>query len=88
MMTRRKTSTKTQHVTAKEVSLTHLQEQVVRMRRGLKAPLDLTLEHKAGANTALKAKLDEIERRVLAAAGTRQNPTKRKIISALRSKRR
>ena len=58
------------------------------MRRGLSAPLELKLEHKGGANAALRAELDAIERRVLESAGTRLNPTKRKIVSALRKKHR
>lgn len=84
MMSKRKSAGSTERIVERE--LTSLEEQVVRMRKGLKAPHGLELDHKAGRNAALEAKLDAIERRVIEAAGARSNPTKRKIVSALRHK--
>jgi hypothetical protein len=88
MMTRKKPAGSTQRTVERQVELTLLEDQVVRMRQGLRAPADLVLEHKAGANAELRAKLDALERRVIEAAGARSNPTKRKIVTALRQKQR
>jgi hypothetical protein len=88
MMARRKESKSTERTQEREHELTPAEEQVVRMRRGLRAPGGLVLEHKAQGNLELKAKLDAIERRVLAAAGARSSPAKRKIVSTLRQKNR
>jgi len=88
MMTKRKSVGSTERTTERKVTLTNLEEQVVRMRKSLRAPDEIVLEHKAGNNAELKAKLDAIERRVLEAAGVRSNSTKRKIVSALRQKNR
>ncbi len=88
MMTRKKPMGSTHRTAVRESTLTPAEEAVVRMRKGLTAPGDLVLEHKAGTNAELRAKLDALERRVLEAAGSRQSPTKRKIVSALRQKNR
>ena len=66
--------------------LTTAEEQVVRMRHGFGVPADMELPTKAGGNAAVAAELEAIERRALAAAGTRQNAKKSKIVSALRHK--
>ncbi len=88
MMSKKKPVGSTERTIEREADLTTLEEQVVRMRKGLPAPAEMVLEHKAAGNAELMARLDAIERRVLAAAGARTNPTKRKIVSALRQKRR
>ncbi len=67
-------------------TLSPLEENVVRMRHGLKAPSDLQLDSKAGENQALAAQLAEIEKRALEAAGARSNSTKSKIVDQLRRK--
>ncbi|MBN1961719.1 MAG: hypothetical protein JW841_12315 [Deltaproteobacteria bacterium] len=88
MMTKRKQVKSNQQTTERVAKVTALEEQVIRMRKGLSAPVELVLEHKAGNNIELKAKLDAIERRVLEAAGARTSSTKSKIVSALRRKNR
>jgi hypothetical protein len=88
MMTKKKPVGTMQRTVEREAELTQLEEQVVRMRKGLRTPAGLVLETKAGGNAELAARLEAIERRVLAAAAARPSPTKRKIVSALRQKRR
>jgi len=87
MMTKRKAAATTERTTV-TTRLTALEEKVIRMRHGLRAPGDLDLEQLGAGNPAVEAKLAEIERRVLAAAGARQNPTKSKIVDSLRAKSR
>ncbi len=87
MMNKRKAATTTERTTVR-TSLSPLEEKVVRMRHGLRAPESMALEHQGEGNPELMAKLEEIERRVLAAASARQNPTKSKIIGSLRAKSR
>jgi DNA-directed RNA polymerase sigma subunit (sigma70/sigma32) len=74
-----KTSTKTSTLTTNE-------EKVVRMRHGLRAPDTMKLEQVGNDHPETRSMLASMEKRALAAVGTRTNPTKRKIISALRGK--
>jgi hypothetical protein len=83
MTTKKRGTTKTRVKTA---TLSSMEEKVVRMRHGLRAPEGLVLETADQGNAELAAKLAEIERRVIAAAGARPSDTKRKIVSALRRK--
>ena len=75
-----------QKVTTKELELTPLEEKVVRMVHGLAAPAEHDLEMVATDNSELTAQLQELEQRVIAEAGPRNNSTKRKIINRLRRK--
>jgi len=81
MMSKQRPKTQTQVETR---TLTALEEKVVRMRRGLAAPGDLVLEQVGQAHPETAAALAEMERRFLSAVGPRSNPTKRRIVSALR----
>jgi DNA-directed RNA polymerase sigma subunit (sigma70/sigma32) len=74
-----KTRTRTRTLTATE-------EKVVRMRHGLRAPDSMKLEQVGTEHPETAAMLASIEKRAIAAVGTRNNPTKRKIVSALRGK--
>jgi hypothetical protein len=85
MMTKRKSVGTTERTT--EQTLTSLEEKVVRMRHGLRAPETLVLEHKGAGNTQLMAELAAMERRALDAVGPQHNDKKRKIVSALRAKK-
>ena len=85
-MTERKTVARTETKTRK-CTLTPTEEKVVRMRRGLGAPTDLVLEHLGQDNPDLAQRLAAIEQRALAAVGARSSATKRKIVSALRTKK-
>jgi hypothetical protein len=85
-MMKRKSVGTTEHV-REETGLSALEEQVVRMRKGLTAPGSLALEDKAGGNAELRAELVAMERRALEAVAARMSPTKRKIVSALRQKK-
>jgi hypothetical protein len=87
MMTRQRKSSGTTERVRVKTGLTGLEEQVVRMRHGLKAPAELTLEDKAGDNLGLRAELRAMEQRALQAVAGKMSPTKRKIVSALRSKK-
>ncbi len=78
------TTTKT--VREKTLQLTAQEEKVVRMLHGLAAPGDHVLEQVGQEFPETAARLEEIERRAIEAAGPRQNPTKRKIINSLRRK--
>ncbi len=89
-MTDKKTRVQTkqaQTATTEKLELSPLEEKVVRMGHGLAAPANHELEMAVGPeNTELVAKLQELEQRVLAEAGPRNNSTKRKIINSLRRK--
>ncbi len=74
-----KTNTKTRTLTATE-------EKVVRMRHGFRAPETMKLEQVGQENPETRAMLASIEKRAMAAVGTRSSSTKGRIISALRSK--
>ena len=74
-----KTNTKTQTMTATE-------EKVVRMRHGFRAPETMKLEQVGNDHPETRAMLAAIEKRALAAVGTRSTSTKSKIVSALRGK--
>lgn len=67
-------------------TLTPLEEQVVRMRRGYRAPHDVELERKAPMGTEAYAQIEAIERRALAMAGARKSDTKRRIVDSLTRK--
>jgi len=79
-------NTATQTVREKTLELTAQEEKVVRMLHGLPAPGDHVLEQVGQEFSETAARLEEIERRAIEAAGPRQNPTKRKIINSLRRK--
>ena len=83
MMTNQRGKTTTKVTTE---TLTPLEEKVVRMRYGLRAPDGMVLEQLGEGQPEVAEQLAEIERRALAAVGARTNPSKRKIISALRRK--
>jgi DNA-directed RNA polymerase sigma subunit (sigma70/sigma32) len=68
------------------ITLSPLEEKVVRMRHGFAAPGDLILEQMGQGHPETQERLREIERRALVAAGPRHGSTKRKIVSALRSR--
>ena len=74
-----KTNTKTSTLTATE-------EKILRMRHGYRAPETMKLEQVGNDRPETRAMLASIEKRAIAAVGTRSNPTKRKIIGALRNK--
>lgn len=76
---RRRTETQVETTT-----LTAMEEKVVRMRHGFSAPGDLVLEQLGEGHPDTQARLMELERRALAAAGPRSSAVKRKIVSALR----
>ena len=78
--------TETETVRKKTLQLTAQEEKVVRMLHGLPAPGDHVLEQVGQEFAETAAKLEELERRAIEAAGPRQNPTKRKIINSLRRK--
>jgi len=75
-------------VTTRTTTLSPTEEKVARMRLGLRAPNDLILDRLGAGNPELMAKIAEMEARVLRAVGTRNNPTKRRIVQALRDKKR
>ena len=75
-------------VTTRTTTLSATEERVARMRFGLRAPNDLILDRLGAGNPELEAKIAEMEARVLRAAGTRDNPVKRRIVQALRDKKR
>ena len=79
-------TTETTRVREKKLQLTAQEEKVVRMLHGLAAPGDHVLEQVGQEFPDTAARLEEIERRAIEAAGPRQNPTKRKIINSLRRK--
>jgi hypothetical protein len=73
-------------VTTRTRTLTAQEEKIVRMRHGFRAPTDLKLEQVGQDHPDTAAMLASIEKRAIAAVGSRATPTKRKIISALRGK--
>lgn len=83
--TRVETST-TKHAAPQSAPLSPLEEKVVRMRHGLAAPHDLVLEQVGQNHPQTAAALAEMEQRFLSQVGPRNNPSKRKIISALRKR--
>ena len=85
MMTPRSKKTSSTQVQTR-TSLTPLEEKVVRMRKGLKAPPGLVLAQIGQDDPVIAAKLREIEERALAAVAARKSPAKRKIVGALRRK--
>ena len=85
MMTRTKKTSKTA-VKTQTTTLTALEEKVVRMRHGLKAPDTLVLEQVGQDDPDVAAKLKAIEERAIAMVSARMSPAKRKIVSALKRK--
>lgn len=81
MMSKKRTTTKTAVETK---TLTPVEEKVVRMRHGLTAPGDLVLERVGQEHPETAAMLAEMEQRALQAVAARNNPTKRKIVNALK----
>jgi DNA-directed RNA polymerase sigma subunit (sigma70/sigma32) len=67
-------------------TLTAQEEKVVRMRHGFRAPESMKLEQVGQNHPEAAAMLASIERRAMAAVGTRTSSTKRKIVGALRGK--
>ncbi len=88
MMTKRKTTKTAERTTTQTRALSPLEDAVVRMRHGLRAPPSLALANKGGSNEQLAAELEVIEQRVMAAVGARNSSEKGKIVDALRSKNR
>jgi len=86
MRTMTKNITQTTKTRVQTTTLTPLEEKVVRMRHGLRAPDGLLLEQVGQDDPEVAAKLAEIEQRALQAVGVRNNPTKRKIVDSLRRK--
>jgi DNA-directed RNA polymerase sigma subunit (sigma70/sigma32) len=85
MMTKK--STKTGTTVKTDTTLTPLEEKVVRMRHGLRAPDTLELEQIGQDDPVIADQLRAMEERALAAVSARRSPTKRRIIKALRSKK-
>lgn len=75
-----KTTTKT------STTMTATEEKVVRMRHGFRAPATMKLEQVGQDNPETRAMLASIEKRAMAAVGTRSSSTKGRIISALKRK--
>ena len=69
-----------------ETRLTPLEENVLRMRRGVALPDDTPIEFLGAENPELSAQLAEIERRAIEAVGARNTPTKRQVLQTLRRK--
>ena len=86
-MTKPKSVTTTERTTVK-TTLSSVEEKVIRMRHGLAAPDSLVLEHQGNGNPELMAKLEAMERRVMAMNGARKTSVKSRIVSALRDKNR
>jgi len=86
MMKQSKKSSTTQVETTQTTTLTPLEEKVVRMRHGLRAPESLVLEQVGQDDPEVAAKLAEIEQRALTMVGARSNPIKRRIVGQLRQK--
>ena len=87
MMTTKKGKTERTEVRT-TTKLSPMEEQVVRMREGLRAPDDLVLEQKGAGHPEIAAQLRAIEERALAMVSARSSPAKRHIVSALRRKHR
>ena len=86
MMTPRR-KTETTHVRTRANVLTPLEEKVLRMRFGLRAPDSLALEQVGQDNPILAAQIREIEARALQAAGSQKSAAKRRIVDSLRRKK-
>jgi hypothetical protein len=85
MMSKRRTTSAPKTPTrVTTTTLTPLEEKVVRMRHGLRAPNTLMLGTAAEGHPEAEAALAEMEQRFLAEVGPRTNSAKRKIVSALR----
>jgi DNA-directed RNA polymerase sigma subunit (sigma70/sigma32) len=89
MMTKKttKTKTKTQRTKVKSTTLTPLEEKVVRMRHGLRAPDTLELEQVGQDDDVIAEQLRAMEERALTAVSARRSPAKRHIVKALRHKK-
>ena len=86
MMNTRTKKTGRTEVRTTSTTLTALEEKVLRMRYGSKAPETLVLEQVGQDSPKVAAEIRAIEERALAAVSARGNPTKRKIVAALRKK--
>ncbi|MBC7794560.1 MAG: hypothetical protein H7Z43_12725 [Clostridia bacterium] len=73
-------------VEARTRTLTAQEEKIVRMRHGFRAPETMKLEQVGQDHPAAAATLASIEKRAISAVAARANPTKRKIVGALRAK--
>ncbi|MEK7704586.1 MAG: hypothetical protein AAB426_06465 [Myxococcota bacterium] len=87
MMTKSKKS-KSSEVQTTTTTLTPMEEKIVRMRYGLSAPDSLRLERIGQERAEVAAELASIEERALRAVAARNTPTKRKIVQALKDKKR
>jgi hypothetical protein len=67
-------------------TLTATEEKVVRMRYGATVPGDMQLGRVGQDHPETRALLEAMEQRAIAAVSAQASPTKRKIVSALRSK--
>jgi hypothetical protein len=82
---KRKSSAGYTQVRTRSTVLTALEEKVLRMRHGIRASRNLLLERIDQGHPAIAKQVAAIERRARAAAGTRENSSKQKIVRALRS---
>jgi DNA-directed RNA polymerase sigma subunit (sigma70/sigma32) len=85
MMTKTKKTRRSKVKT--ETKLTPLEEKVVRMRHGLRAPDTLELEQVGQDDPVIAEQLLAMEERALAAVSARRSPAKRRIVKALRHKK-
>ncbi|OGQ80749.1 MAG: hypothetical protein A2289_16015 [Deltaproteobacteria bacterium RIFOXYA12_FULL_58_15] len=85
MMTTKKNSGRTEVKTETQI-LTPLEEKVLRMRHGLKAPDSLVLEQVGQDDEVIADELRAMEMRAIAAVSARTSPAKRKIVKALKHK--
>ena len=85
MMTRTKKTSRTA-VKTQTTTLTALEEKVVRMRHGFRAPADLELSQVGQDDPEVAAKLRAIEEHAIAMVSARMSPSKRKITSTLKRK--
>lgn len=70
----------------REVELTRLEENVVRMTRGYAAPESHSLDQLTDMYPEAAAEIEQIQKRVLEACAPRDTAAKRAIISALRGR--
>lgn len=73
-------------VKTRSTTLTPLEEKVLRMRRGLRAPDDLALEQVGQDDPVVAEQLRAIEERALLAVAARKSSTKREIVKTLKRK--
>lgn len=85
MSPRQDRKTQKTQVTTK-TALSPLEEKVVRMRHGLRAPTAMILEQVGQGNSEIAAQLRTIEENALRHVGSRRSDTKRKIVNVLRRK--